>query len=396
MVLDHRGTYLEDIRRQLTAAVYPVQQAVDAPSGAFRWLKENVATRERLQAENAELRRTTLVNTATLQKYAALQAENTRLRGLLESQARVPDKVVIGEVLSVDMDPLHHRVVVNKGNRSGARDGQALLDAFGVVGQITRTAPESAEALLITDPDHAVPVEVVRNGLRTIAVGTGKTDSLSLPFLTRNQDIKPGDLLVTSGLGGVFPAGYPVGSVTAVDDSQGDAFRAISARPAASLDRLHEVLLVLPGTAPTISDADLSPPPGLAEPPVRSRPTRPAAATAPAAPTAPAASSSTQPAGRASPSADPGSAPVVPPAAAPAPAGEATPGAAGQDGTASGAGAGSGPAPTAGDASAAPAAPVTAAPGTPSPAIPSPAAMSPTDPATPVAEPPAAPAEPAQ
>lgn len=318
MVLDHRGAYLEDARRAVAAALYPVQQAVDAPFGAARWLRENLSTRERLLAENAELRRATLVNSATLQKYAALQAENARLRALLDSRARVPDKVVIGEVLSVDMDPLHHRIVLNKGSRTGARDGQALIDALGVVGQITRTAPESAEALLVTDPDHAVPVEVVRNGLRTIAVGTGRRDRLSLPFLTRNQDVKPGDLLVTSGLGGAFPAGYPVGTVTAVDDSGGDAFREITARPAASLDRLHEVLLVLPGTAPVTGDAELAPPgantPPDRPPPERAPPARPERRQATGAARTPAATRAPAPAPTTAPTTAP--APATAPAAA--------------------------------------------------------------------------------
>jgi rod shape-determining protein MreC len=295
MVLDHRGGYLEDARRQLAAAFYPVQQAVDAPFRASRWLRDSLASREALLNENAELRRTTLVNTATLQRYAALQAENDRLRALLDSTARVPDKVVVGEVLSVEMDRLHHRIIINKGERSGTRDGQALIDALGVVGQVTRTAPESAEALLITDPDHALPVEVVRNGLRTIAVGTGNRTRLSLPYLTRNQDIEPGDLLVTSGLGGAFPAGYPVGTVTKVDDSRGDAFRDITARPAARLDRLHEVLLVVPGTEGTPADAELSPPPGIAAPPARGA----GAALKPAA--VPAGGATGAPAGQATP-----------------------------------------------------------------------------------------------
>jgi rod shape-determining protein MreC len=286
MVLDHRGSYLEDVRRQLAAAFYPVQQAIDAPFRAVRWLGGSLASREALLAENAELRRKSLITDATLQRYAALQAENARLRALLDSTGRVPDKVVIGEVLSVAMDRLHHRIIVNKGRHSGIRDGQALIDAQGVVGQITRTALDSAEALLITDPDHALPVEVVRNGLRTIAVGTGNRNRLSLPYLTRNQDIEAGDLLVTSGLGGTFPAGYPVGTVTKVDDSRGDAFRDVSARPAARLDRLHEVLLVMPGTAPLAADAELAPPPGLAAPPERG-------VAAPAA--APAAATATEP-----------------------------------------------------------------------------------------------------
>jgi rod shape-determining protein MreC len=191
---------------------------------------------------------------------AALQAENARIRALLDSKSRVPDRVVVGEILAIDMDPLRHRVILNKGGRDGAYVGQALLDAGGVVGQITRDRGDSAEALLVTDPDHAVPVEIVRNGLRTIAMGTGDLERLSLPFMTRNADIRAGDLLVTSGLGGAFPGGYPVGTVTKVDGSSGDAFLEVAATPAASLDRLREVLLVFQEPGPALGDG--SPAPG--------------------------------------------------------------------------------------------------------------------------------------
>ncbi len=244
MFLDHRGTYLEQVRAYLGEAFYPLQIAIDSPAAGMRWMRENLALRRQLIAENAVLRRESLTSGVELQRLAALRAENARFRALLDSRARVPDRVVVGEILSVDMDPLRHRVILNKGGRDGAYEGQALIDARGVVGQITRDQRDSSAAILITDPDHALPVEIVRNGLRSIAVGTGDLKRLSLPFLTRNADIKVGDLLITSGLGGAFPAGYPVGRVTQVDGSSGDAFLEVSAIPTADLDRLHEVLLV--------------------------------------------------------------------------------------------------------------------------------------------------------
>jgi len=269
MFLDHRGTYLEEVRAYLGAALYPLQIAINSPVAGARWMRENLALRERLITENTALRREALAASAELQRLAALTAENTRIRALLDSKARVPDRVVVGEILAVDMDPLRHRVILNRGGRDGAYEGQALIDASGVVGQITRDQQSSAEAILITDPDHAVPVEVVRNGLRTIAMGTGDLDRLSLPFLTRNADIKPGDLLVTSGLGGAFPAGYPVGTITTVDGSSGDAFLEVAAEPTASLDRLHEVLLVFQqrGTAAA---------PAVPAPPAAAQPAEPA------------------------------------------------------------------------------------------------------------------------
>lgn len=244
MVVDHRGAYLGQIRTWLSAAIYPLQVAINSPAAGLHWMQDNLALRSTLIADNTALREQSLVQAAKLQRMAALQAENERFRALLDTRSRVADRMTVAEILAVDMDPLRHRIVLNKGSPQGAYTGQVLLDANGVVGQIIRDQIYTSEAILITDPDHAVPVEVVRNGMRTIAVGTGDLDQLSLPFLTRNADVKAGDLLVTSGLGGRFPAGYPVGTITAVDGSEGDAFLEVTARPAANLDRLHEVLLV--------------------------------------------------------------------------------------------------------------------------------------------------------
>lgn len=244
MFVDHRGDYLSQVRSWLTTAIYPLQIAINSPAAGLQWMQENLALRSTLITDNAALRKQSLVQAAQLQRMAALEAENQRFRALLDSRSRVPDRMTVGEILAVDMDPLRHRVMLNKGSSQGAYAGQALLDANGVVGQIMRDQAYTSEAILITDPDHAVPVEVVRNGMRTIAVGTGALDQLSLPFLTRNADVQAGDVLVTSGLGKRFPAGYPVGTVITVDGSESDAFLEVTARPAANLDRLHEVLLV--------------------------------------------------------------------------------------------------------------------------------------------------------
>jgi rod shape-determining protein MreC len=300
MVLDHRNQHLREIRRYMAAAVHPLQQVVHAPVAATRWASENLAARTRLLAENSELQRERLEREGRLQRMAALEAENARLRALLESTAKVGDQVLIAEILSVDMDPLRHRIVLNKGSAEGAFVGQALIDAHGVVGQITRDQINSAEALLITDPDHAVPVEIVRNGLRTIAVGTGDLELLSLPFLARNADVQAGDLLVSSGLGGAFPPGYPVATVKSVSGETGEALLTVTARPSAALDRVREVLLVwpqgniVPATSP--SDAADSAPPAPPPPPVA----EPAAGTtlenaAPPAATAPAEPAATTP-----------------------------------------------------------------------------------------------------
>lgn len=288
MVLDHRNQHLVQIRALLGAALYPVQEAVDAPFGAVDWARDNLATRDTLVVENARMRAELLEQSGRLQRMAALEAENARMRALLESSADVGDDLLIAEIVAVDMDRLRHRVVLNRGSGKGVQEGQALIDARGVVGQVTRDRGTSAEALLITDPDNAVPVEIVRNGLRTIAVGTGDLERLSLPYMARNADVKAGDLLVSSGLGGKFPAGYPVATVIDVRGDSGEPFLTVSARPTAQLDRVREVLLVKPRAqpvepAPAESTATAEAPAAATTAPAQPAP----AATAPAPPGSP-------------------------------------------------------------------------------------------------------------
>jgi len=249
MVLDTRNQTMQSIRSVLTTAVYPIRALIDAPASLGQWLGESMSTRDTLQSENRQLNDRILVQNARLQRMDALEAENARLRAMLDSTAKVGDRVLIAEIMSVDMNPFRHKIVVNKGSSDDVYVGQALIDAQGVIGQITREQVLSAEALLITDVDHALPVEVLRNQLRTIAMGTGDIERLSLPFLPRNADVIEGDLLVTSGLGGTFPPGYPVGTVAEVTSEMGEQFLRISAIPAARLNRIREVLLIWPKPA---------------------------------------------------------------------------------------------------------------------------------------------------
>jgi rod shape-determining protein MreC len=223
---------------------YPFQVLVDSPSAAWDWFEESFATRERLSRENADLRQRLRETDIKLMRFADLEQENLRLREMRAATARISERVVVGEILRVDLDPYRHRVIINKGTQDGAFKGQALLDATGVFGQITRAGAFSSEAILITDAEHAIPVQVNRNGLRTLALGTGSLERLSLPFLPTNADIRVGDLLVSSGLGGVFPAGYPVATVTKVDKLSAQTLASIAAKPAATLDRDRELLLV--------------------------------------------------------------------------------------------------------------------------------------------------------
>ena len=244
MVLDHRDDHLSRLRQAFSVLVYPIQMSVNLPLKSWQWASISFADRAELLSENAELKVEQLSYNVRLQRMAALEAENTRLRAILDSSARVGDRVLVAQILAVDLDPYRQRFWINRGLGDGVFVGQALLDANGVAGQIVRVEPFTSEAVLISDADHAVPVSVNRNGLRTIVVGTGDSGRLSLPYLTNSADIMPGDLLVSSGLGGVFPSGYPVGWVLDVHRRPGQSFAEVIAEPAAELDRDREVLLV--------------------------------------------------------------------------------------------------------------------------------------------------------
>ncbi len=244
MVLDHRQNYLDTVRRTLGAVVYPIQVVVDAPFRLWDWVRQGTSDRNELQLELGRLQAERLITNARLQKLTALEAENARLRDLLEARSQVRDAIRVAEIMAVDANPYRHSIVIDVGQRDNVYDGQAIVDAAGVVGQVIETGLTTSEAILISDPSHALPVEVNRNGLRTIANGTGELDRLDLPFLPNNADIREGDLLVTSGLGGAFPAGYPVAVVTSVTRIPQAPFADVTATPSASLDQVREVMLI--------------------------------------------------------------------------------------------------------------------------------------------------------
>ncbi|HWN39884.1 MAG TPA: rod shape-determining protein MreC [Gammaproteobacteria bacterium] len=244
MLLDRREQHLVRVRQALALVVYPVQVAVDLPFSTWHSMRDTFAARDALIAENREFRRERLETEGRLQRLESLERENQRLRELLDSTARVNSRALVAEILSVDLDPYRQRFELNRGLVDGVYVGQALIDAQGVVGQVVRVGPLTSEALLITDADHAVPVTVYRNDLRTIAVGTGDSGRLRLPYLVNNANIVVGDVLMSSGLGGVFPSGYPVGRVTEVTLRPEQAFAEVLAEPASLLDRDREVLLL--------------------------------------------------------------------------------------------------------------------------------------------------------
>ncbi len=251
MYFDNRDNHLDTARKSIGAAVYPLRVMVDAPVRLWNWLGESTATRNSLELEVARLRAERLLTKARLQKFNSLEAENARLRAMLDARAQVRDRARVAEIMSVDANPYNHSLVIDVGTRDGVFDGQALVDADGVVGQVIKAGLMTSQAMLISDTDHALPVEINRNGLRTIVVGTGTIDSLELPFVVNNADIKVGDLLVTSGLGGAFPAGYPVAVVDSITRIPQNPYADVTAKPAASLGQIREVLLIFSAPAET-------------------------------------------------------------------------------------------------------------------------------------------------
>ncbi|GAB6041296.1 rod shape-determining protein MreC [Endothiovibrio diazotrophicus] len=244
MTVDHRLHYLEEVRAALSAVVYPIRYVVDLPVTAGGWLAQHLALRQHLLEENSALHAEHLQLDVRLQKMAALEAENERLRKLLDSSPKAGERVLIAELLAVELDPYKQQIVVNKGRLHEVYVGQPLVDADGIMGQVIHVGPLTATAMLITDSGHATPVQVNRTGLRTIAVGTGEADRLELPYLPNSADLEAGDLLVTSGLGGRLPPGYPVAIVSHIVHNPGQPFVEVRATPTAHLDRAREVLLV--------------------------------------------------------------------------------------------------------------------------------------------------------
>jgi rod shape-determining protein MreC len=254
--MEHISVRLEPVRATLSNLTDPIRYLVDMPAEISNRIAFSLRSYSDLRVDNKKLRETDAINQIRLLKYEALEQENIRLRALLENSFKLGEQVLVAELLSVNIStPYENIVVVNKGTQFGVHIQQPVVDANGVVGQVFRALPQTAEIMLITDPNHAIPVQVNRNGLLTIAIGSGELNRLNLPFLPDNADIRPGDLLITSGLGGVFPQGYPV---AIVDKFTPPASKQITATPKAMLDRNRELMIVWSSTKP-ISLAPMEP-----------------------------------------------------------------------------------------------------------------------------------------
>ena len=244
MVVDARFEVLKPLRSHLAQVLTPFYWLAERPVRLWEGVSQQFTQRDELIAENEKLKAEALLMQRRLQKLATLTEQNVRLRELLNSAALVDDKVLVSELIGTDPNPFTHRILIDKGEKDGVYLGQPVLDALGLMGQVVEVMPYTARVLLLTDSTHSIPVQVNRNGLRAIAVGTGNPERLELRHVADTADIKEGDLLVSSGLGQRFPAGYPVATVKEVIHDSGQPFAVVRAVPTARLNRSRYLLLV--------------------------------------------------------------------------------------------------------------------------------------------------------
>jgi rod shape-determining protein MreC len=268
MVLDARFRYAESVRQVVALAAYPIQRVAMAPVDLFNGVVNYFSSTAALRAENEALRARQLRAAPELLQLEALKEENNQLRRLLDARERQPRKSVFAEILYAARDPFSRKVVIDKGSQSGILPGEPVIDDVGVIGQVTRVYLLMSEVTLLSDKDQAIPLQVLRNGLRAVAYGGAEGGMLDLRFMAANADIRNGDVLVTSGIDGTYPSGLPVATVARTERDAAYAFARITLAPTAGTDRYRQVLVL---------SNEAKPPPPEPEPSTRkpAKPKRP-------------------------------------------------------------------------------------------------------------------------
>ena len=245
MITDYHYNYLGFLRSGISVVVYPVKYLASLPSNIYQASTEALSSRKKLLNENTRLRTDQILLGLQLQKLAVLEQENARLRELFSSAKQLEEEqVLIAELLAIDLDPYRHRIVLNKGTQDGVYEGQPLLGAKGIIGQIDKAGPVSSIAILVTDPNHALLGVIARSGQRSLVVGTGSNDKLELRHLVNETDMQIGDLITTSGLDGLYPPNYPVAKIVSIQQIAGEAFVRVEAKPLTDLNTIRETLLL--------------------------------------------------------------------------------------------------------------------------------------------------------
>ena len=247
MYMNLQYDVFKKFRSEMTVVVLPLQTIVDQPIQFVHWLSSSLSTQQDVLEENARLRARQILLQAKLQKLLSLERENAQLREILSSSTHIADKMVVAQLLSADLDPMTQEVIIDKGSSDGVFIGQPVLDAYGVMGQVIDVGLFSSRILLITDARSAIPVQNTRNGLRSIISGTSYSNDLILLHTPNTADVARGDYFVTSGLGGRFPFGYPVGRVVSIKKTPAQRFAAIAIQPAAHINQTRLVVLLWPG-----------------------------------------------------------------------------------------------------------------------------------------------------
>ncbi|MDB2360625.1 rod shape-determining protein MreC [Porticoccaceae bacterium] len=252
LTLDTYTSVFDTSKTEVSKVIIPVQILSNFPYQVKDWVSMNTTSRTQLEQKNVSLEKERLILLGKLQRSAELAAENLRLRQLLNATELLMQSVLVTEVIGVSPNPANHFVTVNRGKVDGVYVGQPVLDEEGLMGQVIEVFDNYSQVLLITDLNHALPVQVLRNGLRSVAEGSSDYNQMSLRFVSPTVDIQEGDELVSSGLGGRFPVGYPVGTVSSIIQKPGEKFMDIKLKPSAKLDRSRHLLLVF-----TLKDGDM-------------------------------------------------------------------------------------------------------------------------------------------
>ncbi|SJN21340.1 Rod shape-determining protein MreC [Pseudoalteromonas sp. JB197] len=243
-----------NVRTSLNTLVSPLIYVANIPYEIFSFGAKSLHTRDQLLTENEALKKKQMLQSEQLQQYQFLSRENQKLRALLGSSAKTSNRKIIAQVLSVHSNPYSHQVVINRGATNGLSESQAVIDDMGLVGQLTKVGSTTSRVLLMTDTTHATPVRILRNDVRTVVEGVGKINVVKLSHVPHSLDVRLGDVLVTSGLGGIFPEGYPVAVVTEINRDEGQPFAQIYAEPIAQLDRIRLLVVLWRNQQEQVSD----------------------------------------------------------------------------------------------------------------------------------------------
>jgi rod shape-determining protein MreC len=244
MSIDKNDGHLEGIRETIGVFIYPLYSVIDAPYRAYKATVFKLRTQIDILEENDALRAENIALTLDASRYLSIKHENERLQKIIQAPSVIEQKILVANVLQIESSHASRKIVINKGRSHGVYRGQPVVDSAGVVGQVSHASAFYSTVVLITDAVHALPIVINRNGLRSVVTGSRKNDVLSLDFISLSDDIRVGDSVVTSGMGGVFPGGYPVGSIVSVESRPGDDFQRALVKPASKLGRFHEVLLI--------------------------------------------------------------------------------------------------------------------------------------------------------